>query len=76
MITIIACSRHIYMVLFFAHIPFMVNRTFSAMPAERLQHYKINHNKFKLIQKKQIRILDINVALDKLIFIIDKIFNA
>jgi len=31
--SIIACSHHIYMVLFFAHIPFMVNRTFSATPA-------------------------------------------
>jgi len=26
----IACSRHIYMVLFFAHIPFVVNRTINA----------------------------------------------
>jgi len=27
------------MVLFFAHIPFVVNRAFSATPAERLQQY-------------------------------------
>jgi len=37
--SIIACSRHIYMVLFFAHIPFVVNRTFNATPTERLQQY-------------------------------------
>ena len=36
--SVIACSRHIYVVLFFAHIPFMVNCTFSAMPTEWLQH--------------------------------------
>jgi len=34
---IIACSRQIYVVLFCAHIPFVVNRAFSATPAERLQ---------------------------------------
>ena len=34
--SIIACSGHIW-VLFFAHIPFMVNHTFNAMPTERLQ---------------------------------------
>jgi len=38
--SIIACSRHMYMVLFFAHIPFVVNRAFSATPAERLQQCK------------------------------------
>jgi len=32
--SIIASSRHIYMVLFFAHIPFVVNHTFSAMPVK------------------------------------------
>jgi len=36
--SIIACSRHIYVVLFFAHIPFVVNHTFNATPAESLQH--------------------------------------
>ena len=36
--SIIACSRQIYMVLFFAHIPFVVNRALSATPAEWLQH--------------------------------------
>jgi len=36
--SIIACSRHVYMVLFFAHIPFVVNHTFNATPpALRLQ---------------------------------------
>jgi len=37
--SIIACSRHIYMVLFFAHIPFLVNCAFNATPTERLQQY-------------------------------------
>ena len=36
--SIIACSRHIYLVLFFTHIPFVVNCAFSATPTERLQH--------------------------------------
>jgi len=35
--SIIACSRHIYVVLFFAHIPYVVKHAFSAMPAESLQ---------------------------------------
>jgi len=35
--SIIPCSRHIYMVLFFSHILFMVNHAFSEIPAERLQ---------------------------------------
>jgi len=35
--SIIACSRHIYISLFFAHIPFVVNHTFNATPPERLQ---------------------------------------
>ena len=35
--SIIACSHDIYMGLFFAHIPFVLNPAFSAMPAERLQ---------------------------------------
>jgi len=38
---IIAFSRHILWVLFFAHIPFIGNRTFNAMPAERLQQYPL-----------------------------------
>jgi len=53
--SIVACSRHIYVVLFFAHIPFMVNCTFSAKPAEWLQQ---NHfawwglqNSFVLAEK-------------------------
>ena len=42
--SIIACSRHIYMVFFFAHIPFMVNH--NATPAERLQqHPPLFYNK-------------------------------
>jgi len=35
--SIIACSRHINILLFFAHIPFVVNHTINAMPTERLQ---------------------------------------
>ena len=38
--SIIACSHHIYMVLFFVHIPFVVDHTFSAIPTERLQQYQ------------------------------------
>jgi len=37
---IIGYLRHKYMVFFFPHIPFVVNRAFSATPAERLQQYK------------------------------------
>jgi len=36
---IIACSCHIYVVLFYTLIPFVVNHTFNAMPSERLQQY-------------------------------------
>ena len=32
-------APHISMVLFFTHIPFVVNRTFNATPLERLQHW-------------------------------------
>jgi len=38
---IIARSHHIYMVLFFAHILFVMNRAFSATPAERLQQHPL-----------------------------------
>jgi len=34
-----ACSHHRYVVLFFAHIPFVVNRAFSATPAERFHQH-------------------------------------
>jgi len=34
---IISCSRHAYILLFFAHIPFVVNHTINATPPERLQ---------------------------------------
>jgi len=39
--SIIACSRHIYIVFFFTHIPFVVNQTFNAMPPERLQQHPL-----------------------------------
>jgi len=42
--SMIACSRHIYVVLFFAHIPFVVNREFSATPAAWLQRYHEQSN--------------------------------
>jgi len=35
--SIIACSRHIHIFLFFAHIPFVVNHTNNAAPPARLQ---------------------------------------
>ena len=38
--SIIACSRHTHIFLFFAHIPFVVNHTINATPPERLQHYE------------------------------------
>ena len=37
--SIIACSRHIYILLFFAQIPFVMNNTFNATPPERLQQW-------------------------------------
>ena len=37
--SVIACSRHIYIVLFFTHIPFVVYHTINATPPERLQQY-------------------------------------
>ena len=37
--SIIACSRHIYVVLFFAYILFMVNHTFNTTSMKRLQQY-------------------------------------
>jgi len=39
MITLLLLVRATYIwVLFFAHIPFVVNHTFNATPTERLQH--------------------------------------
>jgi len=41
MITLLLLVRDTYIsVLFFAHIPFVVNYTFNATPTERLQQYK------------------------------------
>jgi len=39
--SITACSRHMYVVLFFAHIPFAVIHTFNATTAERLQQHPL-----------------------------------
>jgi len=39
--SVIACSRHTHIFLFFAHIPFVVNHTINATPPERLQHSQI-----------------------------------
>ena len=38
-ITLAACSHHAYILLFFAHIPFVVNHTTNATPAEKLQQH-------------------------------------
>jgi len=35
--SIISCSHHVDIVVFIAHIPFVVNHTINAMPPERLQ---------------------------------------
>jgi len=43
--SIIACSRQVYILLFFVHIPFVVNHTFNTTPPERLQHYQERHVK-------------------------------
>jgi len=37
--SIMAYSRGIYVLLFFTHIPFVVNHTLNATPAERLQQH-------------------------------------
>jgi len=37
--SVIACSRRIYVVLLYAHIPFVVNHTFNVTPTERLQQF-------------------------------------
>ena len=40
--SVIVCSRHMYIwVLFFAHIPFVVNHIFNATSAERLQQHPL-----------------------------------
>jgi len=44
MITLVLLVRATYTgkwLLFFAHISFVVNRTFNATPTERLQHYHV-----------------------------------
>jgi len=42
--SIIACSRHIDIFLFFAHIPFVVNHTINATPPERVATPPIVYN--------------------------------
>ena len=37
----IACSRHIHIFLFFAHIPFVMNHAINATPPERLQQHPL-----------------------------------
>ena len=39
--SVIACSRHIHIFLFFAPIPFVVNHTINATPPERLQQHPL-----------------------------------
>ena len=58
--SIIACSRHIHIFLFFAYIPFVVNRTINATPPERPQHctngaLAMLGNRSGLINRKNIR---------------------
>ena len=38
---ITACSRHVYILLFFSHIPFVVNHTFNATLPESLQQHPL-----------------------------------
>jgi len=40
--SIIACSRHLHVFLFFAHIPLVVNHTINATPRERLHYVRQN----------------------------------
>jgi len=40
------------MVLFFTHIPFMVNHTFNATPLERLQQVSEGEQEFENFSKK------------------------
>jgi len=40
-------ATHICMVLFFTHIPFVVNHTFNSTPPERLQHNEHSHNRHR-----------------------------
>ena len=49
--SIIACSRHTHIFLFFAHIPFVVNRTINATPPERLQQ-RLGSSKTALLRKE------------------------
>ena len=42
--SIIACSRHIHIFLFFAHIPFVVIHTINATPPGRLQQPKFSQH--------------------------------
>jgi len=39
--SIIACSCHVYILLFFVHIPFVLNHIFNAMPPETLQQHSL-----------------------------------
>jgi len=39
--TLLLLARATYIKLFFAHIPFVVNRAFSATPAERFQQFQM-----------------------------------
>jgi len=49
--SIIACSRHVHIFLFFAHIPFVVNHTINATLPERLQQnvfYESSRNQWRI----------------------------
>jgi len=49
--SIVACLHHIYMVLFFVHIPFMVNCAFRTTPVERLQQHPLLFKRTTLIAR-------------------------
>jgi len=46
--SVTACSRHLHLFLFFAHIPFVVNHTINATPPERLQQYQHTSNRSRV----------------------------
>jgi len=45
--SIIACSCHVYILLFFTHMSFVVNHTFNATPPERLQQFQLSKHSEK-----------------------------
>jgi len=48
-------APHIWMVLFFTHIPFVVNHTFNTTPPERLQHQAPWHGMLDTVWLQSLR---------------------